>query len=85
MKYHVAEARYIENHIVHLKFKDGLEGEMDFSDELDGQIFEPLKSIKYFKTFNIVGNTVSWDNGADFAPEYLYQIVKNRTATMASR
>jgi hypothetical protein len=85
MKYHIIEARYINNYIIWLKFKDGLEGKMDFSNEFDGPIFEPLKNIKYFKSFIIEGNTVSWDNGADFAPEYLYQIVKNRTATVANK
>ena len=48
-------------------------------------LFEPLKNIKYFKSFIITGNTVSWDKGTNFAPEYLYQRVKNRTATVTNR
>ena len=43
---------------------------------MDGEIFQPLKEINYFKTFLIKFNTIEWDNGADFAPEYLYQIGK---------
>ncbi|HEB30139.1 MAG TPA: DUF2442 domain-containing protein [Spirochaetes bacterium] len=85
MKYHIIEAKYINNYNIWLKFKDGFEGKMDFSDEFDGPIFEPLKKIKYFKSFIIEGNTICWDNGADFAPEYLYQCIKNRTATVANR
>ena len=42
--------------------------------ELNGKIFQPLKDNNYFKTFSIKFNTIEWDNGADFAPEYLYQI-----------
>ena len=85
MKYHIIETKYISKYIIWLKFRDGLEGKMDFSNEFDGPIFEPLKKIKYFKSFIIKGNTICWDNGADFAPEYLYQSIKNRTATVANR
>ena len=85
MKYHITEAKYINNFIIWLKFRDGLEGKMDFCNEFDGPIFEPLKKIEYFKSFSIKGNTICWENGADFAPEYLYQSVKNKTATLANR
>ena len=85
MKYQIVEAKYINNYTIWLKFKDGLEGTIDLSNEFDGPIFEPLKNINYFKSFIIEGSTISWDNGADFAPEYLYQIVKSKTATVANK
>ena len=44
---------------------------MDLSDELDGLVFEPLKDLKFFRQFLIRYNTLSWENGADFAPEFL--------------
>jgi hypothetical protein len=49
---------------------------VDLEKELVGKIFEPLKEKNYFATFVIKFNTIEWDNGADFAPEYLYQIGK---------
>ena len=60
MKYHIVEAKYIKNYIILLIFKDGLEGAMDFSNEFDGPIFEPLKilnitSLLLFKVILLVG------------------------------
>ena len=69
---HVIEAKYLSDYKVWLRFNDGLSGEIDLSAELDGPIFEPLKNISYFSQFTIRYNTISWDNGADFAPEFLW-------------
>jgi hypothetical protein len=68
---HVDEAKYVEGHRVWLRFNDGFCGEVDLSDELDGPIFEPLKKVDYFRQFVVRYNTLSWQNGADFAPEFL--------------
>ena len=67
----VTEARYLEEYKVWLSFNDGAAGEVDLQFELDGEIFEPLKDVSYFKGFEIVGHTLAWPNGADFAPEFL--------------
>ncbi len=74
----VIDANYVDNYILHIRFPDGSEGEIDFEEELDGEIFKPLKDISYFKKFivNQELHTVIWPNGADFAPEFLYEKLK---------
>ncbi|MCZ7372840.1 MAG: DUF2442 domain-containing protein [Candidatus Methanoperedens sp.] len=67
----VTKAKYISGYRVWLSFNDGAAGEIDLSSELEGEIFEPLKDISYFKSFKIIGHTLAWQNGADFAPEFL--------------
>ena len=74
----VKEAEYIKDHRVWLKFYDGSKGEADLSSYLSGEIFEPLKSVSYFKNFIVQRSTISWKNGADFAPEFLYQLVNQQ-------
>lgn len=69
----VTDAKYVKDYIVSILFNDGKKGEVDLSSELDGEIFEPLKNVEYFRQFQIRGHTLSWDNGADFAPEFLYE------------
>ena len=68
---HVVEARYIRGYTVWLRFNDGTCGEVDLSEELDGPIFAPLRDVEAFKRFTIAYHTLVWENGADFAPEFL--------------
>ncbi len=71
----VVEARYVRDHVIWLRFEDGAEGEVDLSSDLWGPVFEPLRDPEYFRTFVVSPDlgTVSWPNGADFAPEFLYE------------
>ena len=41
-------------------------------------MFEPLRDVSSFRqvTLNEGTNTIEWPNGADFAPEFLYEIGK---------
>lgn len=71
----VIEAEYLHGFIIHLRFADGAEGDVDLSQELYGEMFEPLKDIEIFKQFSIHPefHTLCWPNGADIAPEFLYE------------
>lgn len=69
----IIDARYVGEHTIWLRFADGTEGEVDLKQELDGEVFEPLKDKNYFKVFTLHPElrTLVWPNGADFAPEFL--------------
>jgi hypothetical protein len=71
---HVEEAKYVDQYRVWLKFSDGVEGQVDLRNELHGPVFEPLKDLELFKQFTIEGHTLTWPNGADFAPEHLHSL-----------
>lgn len=77
---HVVCAEYVSGHKVHLWFNDGSDGQVDLSDVLEGPIFEPLRDVDYFKRFRLEGHSLAWENGADFAPEYLHGLVHAETA-----
>ena len=74
MHFRLVDARQVHDCILWLKFSDGVEGEIDLSDELDGPIFEPLKNAELFRQFCIDPDlhTLVWPNGADFSPEFLH-------------
>ncbi|MCL5991082.1 MAG: DUF2442 domain-containing protein [Bacteroidetes bacterium] len=76
----VINAKYIEDYRIWLEFNDGTSGIADLSGELWGRMFEPLRDVNAFKKFVVSDTmkTISWDNGADLAPEFLYNKVKNK-------
>jgi hypothetical protein len=73
---HIEEAKYLDGYRVWLKFSNGTEGQVDLGNELDGPIFEPLKNPEFFQQFTLEGHTLTWPNGADFAPEYLHALTR---------
>ena len=64
---------------IHLTFNDSLQGSVDLESWLEGPIFEPLRDRTSFQRFFLDGGTVVWPNGADIAPEALYEAVKSAT------
>jgi len=70
----VTKAEYLDGYRIMLLFNNGEKRIVDLSQSLNGEVFAPLKDIGYFKRFSIKFNTIEWENGADFAPEYLYEI-----------
>jgi len=72
---HVKEAKYKGNYVIWLKFNDGSIGEVDLKNELQGEVFEPLRDLNEFKKFQVDPEleTIVWDNGTDLAPEFLYE------------
>ena len=69
----VIRAEYRDGFRIHLTFNDNSERTVDFRPWLEGPIFEPLKNPNYFQRFSLEGGTVVWPNGADIAPETLYE------------
>ena len=70
---HVVRAKYDAGYRIRLTFNDGTKADVDFKQWLSGPVFEPLKQVAYFRKFFLDGGTVVWPNGADIAPETLYE------------
>jgi hypothetical protein len=69
----VVSADYEGGHRIRLSFSEGTVKTVDFWKWLDGPVFEPLKDPSYFRRFFLEAGTVVWPNGADIAPETLYE------------
>lgn len=68
----VVKAEYVDGYRVKLWFNNNVTKVVDLKPSLKGEVFEALKDIDFFKRFTVKYNTIKWENGADFAPEYLF-------------
>ena len=73
---HVTSAEYLDGYRVRVEFNSGDFGIADFCNSLNGPIFRPLREPTYFRTFRVEGHTLAWENGADFAPEYIQGLLR---------
>lgn len=73
MSHRITAARHVRGYRVWIRFSDGVEGEVDLGEELHGPVFEPLREVESFRRFTLHPElrTLVWQNGADFAPEFL--------------
>ena len=71
----IEDAEYLEEYKIKIWFRDGSIKIIDLESELSGGILEPLKDLKLFSMirFDQDASTVVWSNGADIAPEFLYE------------
>ena len=74
----VVEVKPLEGYRLWLRFHDGTVGTIDLAAELWGPMFEPLKDLDLFSQASVDPEleTVTWPNGADLAPEFLYEAVQ---------
>ena len=70
----VIKAEYIDGYRIKLWFNNNVAKVVDLKSSLKGIVFEPLKDLDFFKRFAVKYNTVEWENGADFAPEFLLSL-----------
>jgi hypothetical protein len=69
----VVQATYLADYKIRIIFDNGEEKIVDCEKWLRGELFEPLKDKVYIQKFFVDGWSISWPNGADIAPETLYE------------
>jgi hypothetical protein len=72
----VKKASYVGDYKILLTFSDKKQKTVDFKKMLngfEGEVFQPLKDINYFKKFKVGLGTVVWPNEADVCPDVLYE------------
>ena len=67
--------------LLRVTFVDGTTGDVDLRNFLSGQqakgtVFEPLRDPIVFAQARVVMGAVQWANGADLAPDAMYDAIK---------
>jgi hypothetical protein len=70
----VTSAKHVNDFKILISFNDGKVKTVNLENYLEKPVFQPLKDKSYFKKFTLNPFTIEWENGADFAPEFLYEI-----------
>lgn len=70
----VTDVDYCGGHTLRLKFNNGAVKTADLSPYLIGEVFGELRDESQFIQFGLTRYTIEWANGADFAPEFLYEL-----------
>ena len=73
---HVDSARHVRDYLLDITFDNGTRKTVDLKPLLTGEMFEPLQDEDQFRKLTIdpISKTIVWPNGADLAPEALYQL-----------
>jgi len=70
----VIDVDYIKNYELSLTFNDGCRKLVDLEPHLKGEVFGELLDKHKFIQYALTSMTIEWANGADLAPEFLYEI-----------
>ena len=82
----VVEVRPLGGYRVHLRFEDGVEGDLDLGNVIDFKgIFAPLRDEKTFAKVQLHPElgTIVWPNGADLDPDVLYSRITGKPIDVA--
>ena len=70
----ITDADYIKDYELLITFNDGMRKYADLKPYLTGEVFGELLDVDKFVQYRLNGYTIEWANGADLAPEFLYDI-----------
>lgn len=70
----VVDVDYIKGYELLVTFSDGNKKIVDLLPYLTGEVFGELLDRDKFIQYGLTRVTIEWANGADLAPEFLYEI-----------
>ena len=82
----VESAEVVTGFVVRVTFSTGEVLDVDLRDELHGEVFAPVRDPAGFAQLRVdpEAETITWPNGADLAPEMLYDLAKRQHASRST-
>ena len=76
MYWDVTEVKVIDDYAIHVRFKDGLEGDVRFGPNFFRGVFSHLVDPHRFRDVGVVGGAVTWPGELDLAPDAMHRQIK---------
>ena len=70
----VVDVDYVKDYELFVTFNNGDKKRVDLRPYLTGEVFGELLDRNKFIQYGLNRVTIEWANGADLAPEFLYEI-----------
>ncbi len=70
----VTDVDYLKDYRLALTFNNSERKIVDLEPYLNGEVFGELRDKNKFIQYGLTPVTLEWAGGADFAPEFLYEI-----------
>ena len=77
MEWDVTEVIVKADNTLFVRFKDGVEGTVEFANSFFYGVFEKLKDPKKFRQVMIVDGVVTWPGELDLAPDAMHDEIKS--------
>ena len=69
----VTQVRALPNYRISVRYKDGVEGEVDLSTYVGKGVFVPLSSPAFFETVHVSPHgSIAWDEDIELCPDSIY-------------
>lgn len=78
MMHYITKAKYIKDYKIEITFEDNKTGIVDLEKIILNDtrpIFQELKDKNKFSQIKVAMDTITWKNGLDLAPEFLYKML----------
>jgi len=72
----VIEATPLNNNILHITFEGGEAFNVDIKPFIKSGVSSALKDDSFFSSVRVEDGYITWPNGYDFCPEFLYEYAK---------
>ena len=73
MMKNIVEAKPLDNSILHITFDNGVVFDVDIKPFIKSGVSGSLKDKHFFDAVRVEDGYITWPNGYDFCPEFLYE------------
>lgn len=76
MEWDVTEVKIKTDNALHVRFQDGVQGTVEFTNSFFYGVFEKLKDPQVFRQVMVIDGVVTWPGDLDLAPDAMHDEIK---------